>query len=284
MLTTIFTQATQLLFDTFNVISSFDIINSPVKLTDIRQQDNKFSRVYKSEPLIFISHRWINKDNPDPDGSQWSDIVKIAKEHPNHVFFYDFWSIPQKPRTNDEEQQFKRALNSVDKILIKSKVVCLLTEDYFSRTWCVFEQYFENNSLNFIMFLFTLTFLMQTKTTNGSDKFIIIKKFIDNYITLAINIYMKVTLFKHINRFFVGVFFMSWTSGCVFGPLMMLIIFGLNLLIYLEFHELGSLIFILGHTTSTSTYLINKQLSIIIIILDYYLYKELHYSVMILLI
>lgn len=99
--------------------------------------------------LVFVSHRWITPIHPDPDGAQLRELQQrlAALHQENHelenaVVFYDFCSLLQRPRTNDEEALFYRDLASLEGLSRQSDKFIILSEgysDYKDRAWCFFE-------------------------------------------------------------------------------------------------------------------------------------------------
>ena len=99
------------------------------------------------ECCFFISHRWENPDNPDPFTVQavtvaenvWETVQRGARIG----FWYDFSCLPQKPRTKNEEDVFRRDLKRLPEIQAhcKTRVVCRFVElpAHLHRGWCLLE-------------------------------------------------------------------------------------------------------------------------------------------------
>lgn len=71
------------------------------------------------ENRYFISHRWDADHNPDIRGWQFDALYDIAseliyKEKTPACFWYDYCSLPQAPRTTDEEILFKEGLQKIN--------------------------------------------------------------------------------------------------------------------------------------------------------------------------
>jgi hypothetical protein len=86
-----------------------------------------------AHPVLFISHRWETRDDPDPTGGQ----LERLKELRDCFFIYDYSSFPQLPRTAEEEVQFHQILQSMDELI--RNVVILDGPGYLTRGWCVYE-------------------------------------------------------------------------------------------------------------------------------------------------
>jgi len=54
-------------------------------------------------------------------------------------FWYDYYSLKQKPRTIDEEKIFQLKLLNINNIYKNNPVVVINTDDYMNRGWCIFE-------------------------------------------------------------------------------------------------------------------------------------------------
>jgi len=86
-----------------------------------------------AHPVLFISHRWESEAHPDPSGSQLRKLRALK----DCFVVYDYSSFPQRPRSEQEEADFKKILGSMDQ-LIRS-VVVLEAPDYLTRGWCLYE-------------------------------------------------------------------------------------------------------------------------------------------------
>lgn len=100
-------------------------------------------------PLICVSHRWITKGHPDPDGLQLRELQQrlrgLLNEDPRLAecgVFYDYWSMPQKPCTPEENETLQQEINRLAELFSAADRVIILSEgytDYRSRAWCFFE-------------------------------------------------------------------------------------------------------------------------------------------------
>jgi hypothetical protein len=107
-------------------------------------------------PLVFVSHRWITATHPDPDGVQFLELLRRLKdllaEHPELAecgVFYDYWSMPQQPRSPEETEIFQRELGRLGELIDAADHVIILSEgytDYRDRAWCVFEAFVASTS------------------------------------------------------------------------------------------------------------------------------------------
>jgi len=93
---------------------------------------------------IFISHRWISPNHPDPSGEQLHEVQNRMRALHNHdaLVFYDYCSMLQRPRTASEDLIFYRDIDSLTSLLRSVDIVIILSEgytDYKNRAWCFFE-------------------------------------------------------------------------------------------------------------------------------------------------
>jgi hypothetical protein len=61
---------------------------------------------------LFITHRWDSQEHPDPSGRQLRALQDLGSHYnyngPNLCFWFDYMSLPQKPRVAVEKQIFAR--------------------------------------------------------------------------------------------------------------------------------------------------------------------------------
>lgn len=84
-------------------------------------------------PVVFVSHRWITAEHPDPTGAQ----LALLRQLRDCFLIYDYCSFPQLPRTADEEAGFRTILGGMDALL--ERVIVLRHPEYLQRGWCVYE-------------------------------------------------------------------------------------------------------------------------------------------------
>jgi hypothetical protein len=113
----------------------------------IRRRPNK--DVASSAKLVFVSHRWITPEHPDPDGTQLRELQRRLKtlsegdkSFRDALVFYDYSSMLQRPRTAQEDALFHRDLDALRRLSQQADKVLILSEgyvDYKNRGWCFFE-------------------------------------------------------------------------------------------------------------------------------------------------
>jgi hypothetical protein len=92
---------------------------------------------------IAVSHRWLGHHHPDPDGVQFSELLRLSATlglADTQTFLLDYCSLPQSPRTPHEERLFRDHLPGFQG-QFKYVTVVLNTgsDDYATRAWCMLE-------------------------------------------------------------------------------------------------------------------------------------------------
>ena len=99
---------------------------------------------------LFVSHRWLSKDHPDPEGVQLQAVRNYlsvcVQDVEDWVVFYDYSSLRQNPQTPAQVEQRRRELESMTHIILKSQVLVLQTADYYERAWCFSESILHGES------------------------------------------------------------------------------------------------------------------------------------------
>ena len=92
---------------------------------------------------IAVSHRWLDRSHPDPEGAQFAELMALSGTLgllDNQAFLIDYCSLPQAPRTPDEATWFRDSLPGFQR---QFKYVTLVlntgSEDYKTRAWCMLE-------------------------------------------------------------------------------------------------------------------------------------------------
>jgi hypothetical protein len=59
---------------------------------------------------IAVSHRWLDRYHPDPEGAQFAELMALSEKLglvDSQAFLLDYCSLPQTPRTPDEAAWFR---------------------------------------------------------------------------------------------------------------------------------------------------------------------------------
>ena len=67
--------------------------------------------------MVFVSHRWVTTDHPDPNSEQLAELrgrletIRLDREESSpYLIFYDYCSMPQRPRSSAEELEFRSSI------------------------------------------------------------------------------------------------------------------------------------------------------------------------------
>lgn len=136
------------------------------KLPDWATIRRDFPHLIRSKPdhpshRLFITHRWDSYEHPDPSGWQLRALRELGGHYnfqdPNLCFWFDYMSLPQKPRTGPEQKIFKHGLNNIRKTVAQCQNITLVSrcgsdqsDDLraaIKRGWIVFELLIARNNL-----------------------------------------------------------------------------------------------------------------------------------------
>jgi hypothetical protein len=121
-------------FQKFHQLYKFGKLQEISKCQDLRKN---FPQIFVSDPdiyehKIFFSHRWDLASNPDIRNWQIAAIAEYASElHMKNkypaCFWYDYISLPQVPRTKQEEALFRQGMKSINKLCKECSIVALIS-------------------------------------------------------------------------------------------------------------------------------------------------------------
>ncbi|MBZ9703251.1 MULTISPECIES: hypothetical protein [unclassified Mesorhizobium] len=110
---------------------------------------------------MFVTHRWDGPDHPDPSGWQLRALRNLAEDYHYHeagtCFWYDYMSLPQRPRNADENRLFTAGLNSIRQTVAQCDNICLVSrtgqdhaddrEAMRRRGWILFELFIARSNM-----------------------------------------------------------------------------------------------------------------------------------------
>jgi hypothetical protein len=111
---------------------------------------NYFQDNHSKKIRIFVSHRWLTKDNPDPDNSQFNELISVFNT--KYKFFYDYSCLPQKSVKRKDKKYFKSVLKNINLLITYCYVYCIYDISFMKRTWCYSELFLAclcNNLINY---------------------------------------------------------------------------------------------------------------------------------------
>ena len=90
--------------------------------------------------ILTVSHRWFEPGHPDKACEQTSAVVAYLQEHPEIEWvWFDFWCLPQHPRSPTEELHFRTSLSQIYLLFLGTCVLILGDAQYNSRFWTSYE-------------------------------------------------------------------------------------------------------------------------------------------------
>jgi hypothetical protein len=91
---------------------------------------------------IAVSHRWLSETHPDPNRIHVQELFRLCEEMKIldcQTFFIDYCSLPQLPRSLEEEAIFHDQLPKTNRYYQKSTIILTNeVDDYETRAWCNF--------------------------------------------------------------------------------------------------------------------------------------------------
>jgi len=110
---------------------------------------------------MFVTHRWDGRDHPDPSGWQLRALRNLAEDYHYHeagtCFWYDYMSLPQRPRNAHENRLFTAGLNAIRQTVAECDNICLVSragQDHATdreamrrRGWILFELFIARSNM-----------------------------------------------------------------------------------------------------------------------------------------
>ena len=109
------------------------------RLPKYENYKNSLFEYPNNSKINFVSYRWLNKDNPDPDGLQLELLKKYVNK--NEYYWIDFCCLPQNQLLLEEKELFKNSFETLPSLFYESNFIILRrkNDDYFNRAWCFLE-------------------------------------------------------------------------------------------------------------------------------------------------
>ena len=94
--------------------------------------------------ILFVSHRWEEKESPDIQGAQLKALQEYLWDHPEAEYiWFDYSCMPQwhagkdgkNGRTPAEDREFEHMLGAIADLYLTARVLILLDGSYASRFW-----------------------------------------------------------------------------------------------------------------------------------------------------
>jgi hypothetical protein len=120
----------QKVFEKWNPDRLDDYIILPIEAGFVNEKD-----------CIFLSHYWRKPEHPDDQGEDLGPIQQQLREgfwSQTAYFWVDFTSLPQRERTNPQQQYFSRALKSINRLVRECTFIWRFPQ-FQPRFWVLFE-------------------------------------------------------------------------------------------------------------------------------------------------
>jgi len=117
----------------FVTLEFLETSRHPVPKNQRLNKDKAFGELTGRSVLVALSHGWFYQMHPDPQGTKIDIIVKqfgprLRERYPEtHIlFFFDFLSVPQWPRTEAEEKIFRVAMKHMNSVYVYCDLVLFI--------------------------------------------------------------------------------------------------------------------------------------------------------------
>ena len=98
------------------------------------------AQTLKKDEFCIVSHRWMDKEEPDSDGTQLKAIQQYLSDHKEVKYvWFDYCCMPQGAKTPSEKVHFKWMLENINILYLGVNVLILVDLSYFSRFWTQYE-------------------------------------------------------------------------------------------------------------------------------------------------
>lgn len=124
----------------FNFVKGSDLLscNSLPLYREVRHKLKSYKDINEAE-RYFVSHRWLDKNHPDPDGKHLQMLKSQAKK--DAYYWIDFSCLPQEPRTKEESALFSESISRLPSLMFNMNLIVLRCQNdgYLERAWCFVE-------------------------------------------------------------------------------------------------------------------------------------------------
>jgi len=117
----------------FVTLEFLETARHPVPKNQRLDRKQAFGVLTGRSVLVALSHGWFYQMHPDPQGVKIDIIVKqfgprLREKYPETqiLFFFDFLSVPQWPRTDAEDQIFRVAMKHMNSVYVYCDLVLFI--------------------------------------------------------------------------------------------------------------------------------------------------------------
>ena len=120
----------------FVTLEFLEIAKHPIPKNQLLNKQEAFGELTGRSVLVALSHGWFYQMHPDPHAVKIDIIVKefgprLRKTYPETqiLFFFDFLSVPQWPRTDAEDKIFRVAMKHMNSVYVYCDLVLFIETD-----------------------------------------------------------------------------------------------------------------------------------------------------------
>ena len=120
----------------FVTLEFLEIAKHPIPKNQLLNKQEAFGELTARSVLVALSHGWFYQMHPDPRAVKIDIIVKefgprLRKTYPETqiLFFFDFLSVPQWPRTDAEDKIFRVAMKHMNSVYVHCDLVLFIETD-----------------------------------------------------------------------------------------------------------------------------------------------------------
>ena len=117
----------------FVTLEFLETAKHPIPKNQRLNKHKAFGKLTGRSVLVALSHGWFYQMHPDPRGVKIDIIVKefgprLRKAYPETqiLFFFDFLSVPQWPRTKEEDEIFRVAMKHMNSVYVHCDLVLFI--------------------------------------------------------------------------------------------------------------------------------------------------------------
>lgn len=93
----------------------------------------QYNGLPEPDPILFISHRWKDRQHPDPEGAQLTKLQALR----DCYLIYDYASFPQDTSSPESAAALAQVLDEMNDFI--DNVMVLDDPEYMTRGWCIYE-------------------------------------------------------------------------------------------------------------------------------------------------
>jgi hypothetical protein len=159
----------------------------PVPKNQRLDTDEAFGELTERSVLVALSHGWFYQMHPDPQGVKIDVIVtqfgqRLRERYPETqiLFFFDFLSVPQWPRTEAEEKIFRVAMKHMNSVYVYCDLVLFIETELPTVDMTLFTAKIQVSDYEWTQFLDTVQVASINNPTSGPQQYDCIVKCDDN--------------------------------------------------------------------------------------------------------